>query len=182
LSDVVSIPAASSSVGLAAIQVTRDAGATAVAVTRTSATRAELLAVGAHHVIVSQEEDYVERIQEITGGRGARSTFDPVAGPFVEKLVEAAALGGIVFEYGLLSGEPTSFPLWPALKRGVSGRGYSMAEFAFDPVAGQIAKKYIYDRLADGRFVPKIAARSPYRHRATSRLHEVEHAIRDLVR
>lgn len=160
--DAVSIPAASSSVGLAAIQMVREAGATAIAVTRTSAKRAELLALGAHHVIASQEEDYVARIQEITDGRGARLTFDPVAGPFVEKLVEAAAPGGIVFEYGLLSGQSTPFPLRPALKHGVSMRGYSMTEFAFDPVAGQVARKYIYDRLADGRFSPKIARSFPF--------------------
>ena len=43
--DFVSIPAASSSVGLAAIQIVRDAGATAIALTRTSAKRAELLAL-----------------------------------------------------------------------------------------------------------------------------------------
>ncbi|HEX5208942.1 MAG TPA: zinc-binding dehydrogenase [Steroidobacteraceae bacterium] len=101
-------------------------------------------------------------LQEITDGRGARLTFDPVAGPFVEKLVEATAPGGIVFEYGLLSGESTPFPLWPALKRGVSMRGYSMTEFAFDPSAGRIAKNYVYDRLADGRFVPKIAKTFPF--------------------
>ena len=41
-------------------------------------------------------------------------------------------------------------------------RGYSMTEFAFDPSAGRIAKNYVYDRLADGRFVPKIAKTPPF--------------------
>ena len=84
--DFVSIPAASSSVGLAAIQIVRDHGATAIAVTRTAAKRAELLALGAHAVIVSEAEDYASRVHEITGGKGARLTFDPVGGPFIEKL------------------------------------------------------------------------------------------------
>jgi NADPH:quinone reductase-like Zn-dependent oxidoreductase len=44
--DFVSIPAASSSVGLAAIETVRDAGATAIAVTRTSTKRAGLLELG----------------------------------------------------------------------------------------------------------------------------------------
>ena len=61
--DFVSIPAASSSVGLAAIQIVRDAGATAIAVTRTRAKKAELQALGAHHVIATAEEDYVARIR-----------------------------------------------------------------------------------------------------------------------
>jgi NADPH:quinone reductase-like Zn-dependent oxidoreductase len=95
--DFVSIPAASSSVGLAAIEIVRDAGATAIAVTRTSAKRAELLNLGAEYVIASEEEDYVARVQEISGGKGARLTFDPVGGPFVEKLAAAAAPGGVIF-------------------------------------------------------------------------------------
>lgn len=41
--DFVAIPAASSSVGLAAIQIVRDAGATAIAVTRRSTKKSELL-------------------------------------------------------------------------------------------------------------------------------------------
>jgi NADPH:quinone reductase-like Zn-dependent oxidoreductase len=160
--DFVSIPAASSSVGLAAIQIVRDAGATAIAVTRTRAKQAELLALGAHHVIVTQEEDYVARIKQITGGHGARLTFDPVAGPFVQKLAEGAASGGVIFEYGLLSGEPTPFPLLEALRRSLSVRGYLLMEITLNPALAEKAKKYIFDRLADGRFTPKIAKTFPF--------------------
>jgi NADPH:quinone reductase-like Zn-dependent oxidoreductase len=155
--DFVSIPAASSSVGLAAIELVRDAGATAIAVTRTAAKREALLEFGAHHVIVSEEEDYVARINEITGGRGARLTFDPVGGPFVEKLALGAAKGGIIFEYGLLSPDPTPFPLLQALSRGLSIRGYVVLEVTQNPAFAPQALKYVYDKLANGRFSPKIA-------------------------
>ena len=161
--DFVSIPAASSSVGLAAIQIVRDAGATAIAVTRTSAKRAELLGLGAQHVIASEEEDYVARVQEITGGKGVRLTFDPVAGPFVEKLAAAAAPGGIVFEYGALSLGPTPFPLFAALGKGLSVRGYTLTEITGNAKLLEVAVKYVFDRLADGRFVPKIAKTFPFK-------------------
>jgi NADPH:quinone reductase-like Zn-dependent oxidoreductase len=160
--DAVSITAASSSVGLAAIQIVRDAGATAIAVTRTAAKRAALLALGADHVIASEEEDYAARVLEITGGKGARLTFDPVAGPFVEKLAAAAAPGGIIFEYGALSLAPTPFPLFAALGKGLSVRGYTLREISQDPKLLEGAKKYVCDRLADGRFVPKIAKTFPF--------------------
>jgi NADPH:quinone reductase-like Zn-dependent oxidoreductase len=161
--DFVSIPAASSSVGLAAIQIVRDAGATAIAVTRTSAKRAELLGLGAQRVIASEEEDYVARVQEITGGKGVRLTFDPVAGPFVEKLAAAAAPGGIVFEYGALSLGPTPFPLFAALGKGLSVRGYTLTEITGNAKLLEVAVKYVFDRLADGRFVPKIAKTFPFK-------------------
>jgi len=155
--DFVSIPAASSSVGLAAIQIVRDLGATAIAVTRTAAKRKELLALGAHHVIVSDEEDYIARVKEITGGQGARITFDPVAGRGIEKLAAAASVGGHLIEYGGLAGEATPFPMMMAMVKGLSIHGYTMRQVTQDPSIAATAKRYIFDRLADGRFVPKIA-------------------------
>jgi NADPH:quinone reductase-like Zn-dependent oxidoreductase len=160
--DFVSIPAASSSVGLAAIQIVRDAGGTSIAVTRTRAKREELLALGADHVIVSGEEDYVARVKEITGRQGVRLTFDPIAGPGVVTLAKAAARGGIIFEYGLLSGQATPFPVFEALANALSIRGYMLMEITLDPDKLKTATKYVYDRLADGRFVPKVARTFPF--------------------
>jgi NADPH:quinone reductase-like Zn-dependent oxidoreductase len=160
--DFVSIPAASCSVGLAAIQIAKAEGATAIAVTRSSKKRAELLALGADHVIVTDEEDYVARAKEITGGKGVRLTFDPVAGPFIEKLAAAAAQGGIIFEYGALSSEPTPFPLFTALTNSLNIRGYTLLAITQNPELLPKATRYVFDRLADGRFVPKIAKTFPF--------------------
>jgi NADPH:quinone reductase-like Zn-dependent oxidoreductase len=161
-SDYVVIPAASSSVGLAAIQIVKDAGAIAIATTRTSKKRDELLSLGADHVITTEDENLVQRVNEITAGKGARLIFDPVAGLFVEKLAQAAAHQGIIFEYGALSLSPTPFPFFLALRKGLTFRGYTLHEISEDPQALAAAKKYIYDRLADKRFVPKIAKTFPF--------------------
>jgi NADPH:quinone reductase-like Zn-dependent oxidoreductase len=120
--DFVVITAASSSVGLAAIEIAKSEGASSIATTRKSNKKAELRSLGADHVIATEEEDLVARVNEITGGKGARVIFDPVAGPFVEKLAEAAAPGGIIFQYGLLSMEPTPFPL---LRRSLRGSAFA---------------------------------------------------------
>ena len=161
--DFVSIPAASSSVGLAAIQIVRDAGATAIAVTRRSTKRDELIALGAHHVIASEEEDYVAQVNEITNGKGVRITFDPVAGPFVEKLAAAAAQEGVIFIYGVLSMQPTPFPILQSFRNAVSLRAYHLREITMHPERLASAKRYVFDRLADGRFVPKIAKTFAYK-------------------
>ena len=150
------ITAATSSVGLAAIQIVKDAGAVAIATTRSSGKRDALLKLGADHVIATEEEDLVARVKEITGGKGARIIFDPVAGPWVETLAKAAAYQGTIFEYGILSLEPTPFPIMEALPRGIAVRGYIISEITGDPKVFPEAKKYIYDRLADGRFKPEI--------------------------
>jgi NADPH:quinone reductase-like Zn-dependent oxidoreductase len=66
------IPAASSSVGIAATESAKAEGALSIATTRTSNKKAELLSLGADHVVVTEEEDLVARVKEITGGKGAR--------------------------------------------------------------------------------------------------------------
>lgn len=88
--------------------------------------------------------------------------FDPIAGPFPEKLAEAAAPGAIIFEYGALSIHPTSFPLFRAIPNGLTVRGYPLMEITRSPEKLPAAKKYIYNRLADGRFHPKVAKTFPF--------------------
>jgi len=109
--DVVVITAASSGVGLAAIQITNRIGAIPIATTRTAAKRQRLLDAGAAHVIALDEGDLVERVRALTDGRGADLVFDPVAGPGVTDLVYASAPGARVIIYGWLDLKATPLPL-----------------------------------------------------------------------
>lgn len=168
--DAVIITAASSSVGLAAIQIVKAAGGTAIATTRGPSKKSALLEAGADHVIVTDQEDLAQRTREITDGQGARLVFDPVSGPFVEYLAKAAAPGGIIFEYGSLSMQPTPFPTSEALKKGLSIRGYTLFEISSHPQRLARGKQFIYDRLTSGAFRPVIAR--------TFRLEEIAEAHR----
>jgi NADPH:quinone reductase-like Zn-dependent oxidoreductase len=164
--DFVMISAASSSVGLAAIQITKEEGATSIATTRRSNKAGEIRALGADRVIATEEEDLAARVKEITNDKGARVIFDPVAGPFVEKLAEAAAYHGILIEYGSLSLQPTPFPLMPSMSKQLTMRGYTLREVNSDPELSRVARKYVFDRVADGRFQVKIAKTFPFEQTA----------------
>ena len=166
--EFVVITAASSSTGVAAIQIVKAEGAISIATTRTGAKRSELLALGADHVIVTSEEDLVARVKDITGGAGARIIFDPIAGPLLDKLAEAAATGATIFEYGLLSGAQTPFPVVPAMQKVLSIRGYWLAEITAPELlsghaAGGLtnperlarAKNYVYNWVKNGQLKPK---------------------------
>jgi NADPH:quinone reductase-like Zn-dependent oxidoreductase len=154
--DFVLITAASSSVGLAAIEIARAEGAVPIAATRTAKKKAALLEAGAHAVIVTDEEDIVARTNEITGGKGARLIFDPVAGPGLESLVLAAARGGTIFEYGNLSGKPTPYPLLPALLKSLVIQGYTLFPITSDPELRKEAEQYVYAHVEAGDFKPRI--------------------------
>jgi NADPH:quinone reductase len=150
------ITAASSSVGLAAIQITKAAGGMAVVTTRGMEKKAFLLEAGADHVIVTDEEDLVERGMALTSGKGFRIVFDPVAGPFLEQLAAVTAPGGIIFEYGALAPHPTPYPLFAALAKGLTIRGYTLFEIVKNEEMLKRGKEYIYQGLASGSLQPII--------------------------
>jgi NADPH:quinone reductase-like Zn-dependent oxidoreductase len=159
--DTILIPAASSSVGLAAIQIANRVGAVPVALTRGKSKRQPLRDAGAAHVIATDEQDLVKEVLGITGGKGARMVFDPVGGPTFAKLVQATARLGIVFLYGALSPEPTPLPLFDVLGKWVTIRGYVMLEITSDPERLERAKKFINDGLAGGSLKPLVARTFP---------------------
>ena len=154
--DFVLITASSSSVGIAAIEIARAEGAISIATTRTAKKKAILLEAGADHVIVTEDEDLVARVNEITGGKGARIVFDPIAGSGIDALAAATANGGTIFEYGALATEPTPYPLFAALGKHLTIKGYTLFEIVPFPELLAKAKQYIFDHLAKGDFKPRI--------------------------
>jgi NADPH:quinone reductase-like Zn-dependent oxidoreductase len=159
--DAVVIPAASSSVGLAAIQIANKVGATPVALTRGRPKRQALLDAGAAHVIITDEQDLVREVLAVTGGKGARVVFDPVGGPTIARLAKATARLGILFIYGALSAEPTPLPLLEALGKGLTIRGYTLMEITLDPARLERGKRFINEGLAGGSLKPIIARTFP---------------------
>ncbi len=155
-SDAVLITAASSSVGLAAIQIVKAAGGMAIATTRGADKKAFLLEAGADHVIVTNEEDLVEQGMALTFEKGVRLVFDPVAGPLLEQLAAITAPGGIIFEYGALAPHPTPYPLFPALAKGLTIRGYTLFEIVKNPGMLKRGKEYIDKGLESGSLKPII--------------------------
>jgi NADPH:quinone reductase-like Zn-dependent oxidoreductase len=159
------ITAASSSVGLAAIQIANMVGAVPIAVTRRSDKAAALLQAGAHHVIASEEEeeeDLAARLLEISAGAGVRVVFDAVAGPLFEPLTAAMASNGILIEYGGLSAMPTPFPLASVLGKSLTLRGYLVHEILRDRAKLQAAQRFIVDGLTGGALSPVIARVFPF--------------------
>lgn len=160
--DFVLITAASSSVGVAAIEIANLIGAIPVALTRSNQKREALLAVGAKYVIASEEQDLVAEVNKITDCKGVKVVFDPVAGPTISKLAEATAQGGIIFQYGALSTDPTPLPLFTLLSKQLTIRGYILFELSTNPARLAKAKQFVMDGLASGKLKPIIAKTFPF--------------------
>jgi NADPH:quinone reductase-like Zn-dependent oxidoreductase len=93
---------------------------------------------------------------KVEAGKGFALAFDPVAGPGWETLAKGAGQTGTIIEYGALDPEPTAYPLFAALSKGLTIRGFTLFEIVFDPEHFAPVKKFVADRLASGAFKPLI--------------------------
>jgi NADPH2:quinone reductase len=156
--DFVIITAASSSVGLAAIQIAKNHGAIPIATTRKSTKNAALMAAGAAYVITTEEQDLAAEVKRITGGAGVPLIFDPIAGPFVDTLFECLSVDGVLMIYGGMSNQPAVFPRHAAIGRNLTMRGFNFFGLIASPERRAPVQAAILERVLDGRYTMPIAA------------------------
>jgi NADPH:quinone reductase-like Zn-dependent oxidoreductase len=154
--DFVVITAASSSVGLAAIQIAKYAGATPIALTRTSAKRNQLKVVGAAHVIATEEQDFVKEVLRITDGQGARVVFDPVGGKGFSKLVSLLAFRGTAFIYGALVDGDAHIPVLDMIAKLLTVKAHNIWNTSGDETRRKAAVEYVLKGFESGALKPVI--------------------------
>ena len=164
------ITAASSSVGVAAIQMARLLGANVIATTRSSKKRDFLLAQGADFVIATEEDNLIDEVEKISNGRGFDLAIDPIAGSMINQLAEAAAPEAKIVVYGALSPEQPSLPLYPLLLKGISLHGFHLV---FHLLRHPNRVKELQDHLLEGL---KKGAYKPVIDRVFPRIDQIQEA------
>jgi len=159
--DRLAITAASSSVGLAAIQIANAVGAIPIVVTRSDRKRAALLAAGAAHVITSDRENVADAVRRIVGDRAPRIVFDAVGGRLLPELVAAAANSGMIISYGAQDAAPSELPPAALLAKSLTLRGYLVHELIRSAPGLAAAKAFILKHLASGALRPTISRTFP---------------------
>jgi NADPH2:quinone reductase len=99
------VHAGASGVGTAAIQLCRSIGAR-VAVTASTGKVDACTRLGADLVVDYTADDFVERTKQFTDGRGVDVVLDVVGGDYVDRNVDALAIGGRIVQVGVMSREP----------------------------------------------------------------------------
>jgi NADPH:quinone reductase len=102
--ETVLVHAAAGGVGQLLVQVAKSRGARVFGLTSSEEKRVEALALGAEQVL-RYDENWVERLRELTGGRGLDVVYDSVGSTLRESL-EVARDGGHVVFFGMAGGDP----------------------------------------------------------------------------
>ena len=95
------IHAGAGGVGMAAIQLAKRAGATVISTASTDDKLERLKPLGLDHGVNYATENFVERVNELTDGRGADVVLDSIGGQNLVDSVEALAYRGTLVSVGV---------------------------------------------------------------------------------
>jgi NADPH:quinone reductase-like Zn-dependent oxidoreductase len=156
------ISAASSSVGLAAIQIAKRVGARPIALTRYGGKASSLREQGAVEVIATAEQNVEGEVKRLTEGAGADLVFDAVGGSGFCSLAKATKTGGLLVLYGSLDTQQTVVPPFGIFARDLTIRGFALPVLAKDAANLTDLTKFIGSGLKDGALKPAIARIFPF--------------------
>jgi len=160
----VAVYGAAGGVGSALVDVARLAGAEVIAVAGGPEKCAFARSRGAAHAIDHKRGPVVERVLELTKGRGVDILFDHVAGAAFTDGVKMVAPLGIIVSYAVLGGIPQS-DLFGAMRanieRSPAVRCFTMHTYDHMEEPRREAMQRAVDLLAGGKVRPAVAARFP---------------------
>ncbi|MEO0769310.1 MAG: zinc-binding dehydrogenase, partial [Cyanobacteria bacterium J06649_4] len=161
----VMLPAASSSVAIAASQIAKQKGCLTIGTT-TSPEKVEALhelqAAQYDHIVLtkanattnhptSSEQPWWRTIKKITSGQGVDVIFDPVAaGEFLNTEIRLLAQHGTLWVYGLL-GTPSTVDVSPLIRKDAAIRGWLLNTLARTPAEAE-GYQHILENIAAGTY------------------------------
>ncbi|WP_411714198.1 quinone oxidoreductase family protein [Natronomonas sp.] len=104
--ETVLIHAAAGGVGSAAVQLADEAGAEIIGTASTDEKLSMAEGLGMDHRIQYTEEDFVERVNEITTGDGVDLVLDGIGGETSDESLDALTSFGRMVSFGAAAGEP----------------------------------------------------------------------------
>ena len=153
--------AALSTLGRLVLQLARHRGLRTIGVVRRRDQVQELTDLGADAAICMEDERVIDRVKEITGGKGISGAIDSVGGSVAGELARSLRRGGTLVVFGLLGGDrvmPLDIP--DLLFKGATVRGFWLTNwFATRPperVGAAIAE--LMTLMAQGIVVPTVEA------------------------
>jgi NADPH2:quinone reductase len=131
--DTVLVQGAAGGVGLAAVQIAKKAGARVIGTGSSHEQLDALRKYGLDEGIDYRNEDLVERVRELTEGKGVDVAVDPVGGPLLDSLLRATRDGGRVAVLGRSSRESNTINAMHILLRDLTVHGFMLSKWFHTP-------------------------------------------------
>ncbi|MDH3229949.1 MAG: zinc-dependent alcohol dehydrogenase family protein [Alphaproteobacteria bacterium] len=143
--------AANSGVGRHVIRLAAAGGFRTANIVRRQAAVAALKEIGADVVLVDAD-DVGARMRAETGGAGARLALDAVGGDATRRLADCLEDGGVVVNYGFLSGDSCTITPHQLVLHDITLRGFWMVRAGGAMTPDQLRAMYqdLASRFADG--------------------------------
>ncbi len=144
---------ANSNLGIAVIQYARKLGVRTVNVVRRESLKEPLVGLGAD-VVVTEEEPYVKKINELTGGSGIRLALNSIGGQSALNLLNCLKNKGIHVTYGAMTFDPIRFPTRQLIFQQVQIRGFWLHAWKSGQPenAARALDEKVYSLISDGTF------------------------------
>ena len=148
----------SSGIGVTAIQLARAWGATVIVTAGSDDKCNACLALGAHHAINYQTQDFVAEVQRITDGKGVDVILDMVAGSYVAREVQCLADDGRLVVIALQGGTHSEFNAGLLLRKRLTVTGSTLRprSVAFKGAIARALRAQVWPWLASGAVRPVV--------------------------
>jgi NADPH2:quinone reductase len=148
---------AAGGIGIAAIQVAKAFGAKVIATAGTEEKRTACLQEGADYAI-DYRSGFVDRVKELTGGRGVDIVYDPIGDKVAEESLRCLAWCGRLLILGFLGGGPTNIKSNYLLIKGIDAIGVRIGGLnEADPDLAIANMKALITLAEQGKLRPRIS-------------------------
>ncbi len=158
--DTVLWHAAAGGVGLIACQWLKALGVTVIGTVGTDEKAALARAHGCTHTIVYTRENFVERVKELTGGKGVPVVYDSVGKTTWEGSLDCLQPRGMMVSFGNASGPVPPFSIYTLMQKGAL---YVTRPSLFSYIASRAeleeTAKALFDVVRSGKVKVEIGAR-----------------------
>ena len=154
--------AANSGVGTYLIQIAKARGLKTVNIVRRESALAGVLETGGDVALVDGP-GLAKRVREATGGANIRLGIDAVGGASTDNLASSLSEGGVLVNYGMMSGEPCQVSPASFVFRNVTLRGFWLAFWFRNASRVRQAEVFgeIAQRIAAGELKTRVHATFP---------------------
>ncbi|MFA9173550.1 NAD(P)H-quinone oxidoreductase [Acinetobacter baumannii] len=148
-----------SGIGTTATMLTRAFGATKIFTTVSSKEHQEAsLKIGADVAINYNEDDFVEVVKKHTDGKGVDFVLDIIAGDYIQRNYEVAAMNGTILQIGVLKGLADKVNIFPMLANRLTHTGATLRSQTAEAKAEVMAalQEKVWPLISKGQIKPLL--------------------------